>query len=149
MNDEWRESAACRGMDTNIFFPGRGDNLTVKAAKVICARCPVRENCLGETLTYEEDMQVYPTGIFGGLSADERVDIKRTRSRPCIVCAAPFTAGRRNQRSCGAKECQKAVARMRQGPTPHGTVNGYSNYGCRCGDCTEAKRVDIATRRAA
>lgn len=24
---------------------------------------------------------------------------------------------------------------------PHGTANGYGNYGCRCAPCTEAHRI--------
>jgi hypothetical protein len=31
---------------------------------------------------------------------------------------------------------------------PHGTRNGYSNYGCRCDLCKEAHRKSAADRRA-
>jgi len=30
----------------------------------------------------------------------------------------------------------------------HGEVGGYTRFGCRCGLCTEAQRIDIASRKA-
>lgn len=41
--EEWTEDAACKGMDTRIFFPERGQS-TAPAGRV-CARCPVRDEC--------------------------------------------------------------------------------------------------------
>jgi hypothetical protein len=40
----WRELAACRGIDPEVFFPGRGE--TAGPARRVCAACPVRQSCL-------------------------------------------------------------------------------------------------------
>lgn len=39
---------------------------------------------------------------------------------------------------------RKSVVRNAR-PTPHGTLDGYQSFGCRCEDCASAKRAD--TRR--
>lgn len=62
---KWRARAACTGKETWMFFPSRGDNKTVQAAKAVCATCPVQAECLAAHRG-ERD------GIFGGLSARER-----------------------------------------------------------------------------
>ena len=45
----WRRAAACRGMDPDAFHPVRG--ASVAQAKTICARCPVRVECLNDALS--------------------------------------------------------------------------------------------------
>lgn len=65
----WQENAACKGMDTNIFFPTRRypSHRDTQPAKVICHACPVQAECLTEALRNREEY-----GIFGGLTASER-----------------------------------------------------------------------------
>lgn len=70
MRDGWRALAACRGMNTDVFYPeGRGRALRVKEeiAKQICAQCPVRREC---RLAAREMPERY--GIWGGLTEGER-----------------------------------------------------------------------------
>lgn len=71
----WRDVAACRGMQTNIFFPGRGGR--VDRAKRICARCPSLGFCLADALAdpAREDL-----GVRGGLSEQERKALRRKRA---------------------------------------------------------------------
>ncbi len=74
---EWTARAACAGCDQDLFFPRknygrRGHGPTVLAAKAICATCPVREECLEHALTRPE-----VEGLWGGLTAWERRDLKR------------------------------------------------------------------------
>ena len=69
MSEEWRERAACKGMDQSIFFPERGGDFWTAAS--ICAACPVRVEC-GDYATEHPELM----GIWGGLS-----DRKRTRDR--------------------------------------------------------------------
>jgi len=61
----WRDQAACRGAELELFFPGRGES--AEPARQICARCPVRRPCLdyaiGHGITY---------GIWGGLADRDR-----------------------------------------------------------------------------
>jgi WhiB family redox-sensing transcriptional regulator len=58
----WQKDAACRGMGTAVFFPGRGESTV--AAKAICAGCGVRQECLAAGLA-DSDTE----GVWGGLSA--------------------------------------------------------------------------------
>lgn len=66
----WRDEAACRGTDPEMFFPTAGDGPSyaaqVAVAKAVCARCPVRVACLAEALVR------IPYGIAGGLTPEER-----------------------------------------------------------------------------
>ena len=62
---DWRDSAACKGMDPNIFFPTRGGHNTLGAARTVCASCTVRTQC------YEVARTEY-TGVWAGTSANQR-----------------------------------------------------------------------------
>lgn len=76
-NDSWREYAACRNQDPEIFFPvgSSGPALEeIEMAKSICHRCPVREQCLDYALRTGQDY-----GIWGGLTEDERRVLARRR----------------------------------------------------------------------
>lgn len=64
----WRRLAACRGEDTEIFFPARGE--TTRPARSVCELCPVRAPCLEHGL-YEK------FGIWGGKSERERRRMRR------------------------------------------------------------------------
>jgi hypothetical protein len=75
---DWRERAACRGgVDPDLFFPaaesGAARGAQVRAAKAVCARCPVRSECLDEALVR------IPYGIAGGLTERERQRLRRTQ----------------------------------------------------------------------
>jgi WhiB family redox-sensing transcriptional regulator len=66
----WLDDAACRGMDAELFFPGRGEPSA--AAKAVCRPCPVRFDCLSYALNNGEKH-----GIWGGLSERERRRLRR------------------------------------------------------------------------
>ncbi len=66
----WRSLAACRGMDTDLFYPeGRGRALRTREsiAKQICAQCPVALECRRAAAEMPERY-----GIWGGLTEGER-----------------------------------------------------------------------------
>lgn len=73
----WRESAACRLLETDLFFPigktGRAIE-EIQRAKAVCASCPVRPSCLAFAL---DTRQAY--GIWGGYDEDERRVLLRQR----------------------------------------------------------------------
>ncbi|MFC4001892.1 WhiB family transcriptional regulator [Prauserella oleivorans] len=75
----WRHRAACRDEDPELFFPvsdmGPGAQQTAEA-KSICARCPVRDQCLSYALDNGLDF-----GVFGGLTERERRELVRRRNR--------------------------------------------------------------------
>ncbi len=73
----WMARAACAGMHPETFHPhgGRGRPLdldVINAALAICARCPVRTECLEHAITHREDH-----GIWGGMTARQRLRIAR------------------------------------------------------------------------
>lgn len=73
----WRESAACRNENPELFFPigdGVAAHEQIARAKAVCARCPVREQCLAFAVTTGQDF-----GVWGGLSSDERRRLRRDR----------------------------------------------------------------------
>lgn len=69
----WRERANCRGIDPELFFPGKGDNVTVRAAKAVCAGCEVRDECLA----YAQEFERRSPGVWAGLSDRERRALRR------------------------------------------------------------------------
>lgn len=71
----WAADAECRDVpDPDIFFPG-GQDQSAAQARQLCARCSVREQCLGYALSNNERF-----GIWGGLDPTER-DVLRRRHR--------------------------------------------------------------------
>jgi WhiB family redox-sensing transcriptional regulator len=70
----WRQRAACRGVDPDIFYPVSDEE--AEDAKAICASCPVQQLCLDWALTYREK-----EGVWGGATERERRRILRRRRR--------------------------------------------------------------------
>ena len=75
VRDGWRSQAACLDEDPELFFPvaqsGPKYVLQVAEAKSICRGCPVATECLLEL------MDRVPHGIIGGLTPDERQQLRR------------------------------------------------------------------------
>jgi WhiB family redox-sensing transcriptional regulator len=68
MSSAWRGGALCSGADPKLWV-GSADyhsSEDIAEAKRICAMCPVRAACLGESLENEE-----PGGVWGGLTEEE------------------------------------------------------------------------------
>jgi WhiB family redox-sensing transcriptional regulator len=74
MNLTWRQHAACRGLDPEIFYPATDEEADV--AKAICAVCAIRQACLEHALGSRER-----DGIWGGATEKERRRIIRQRRR--------------------------------------------------------------------
>lgn len=70
-NDSWREDAACRGLDTEMFFPGPGEPELINTAYRVCGRCPVKDECRAEAEKFDTRH-----GIWGGTSAYERTRVR-------------------------------------------------------------------------
>lgn len=70
----WQNRAACRGVDTDIFFPATEEE--AEPAKSICAVCPVLEACLEHALADRER-----EGVWGGATERERRRIIRQRRK--------------------------------------------------------------------
>lgn len=72
----WMERAACRGMDPEMWFPDAGQQHTTRsqAARAVCARCPVRRECLAVALAvpgYRDH------GIWGGTLVAQRHELRK------------------------------------------------------------------------
>jgi hypothetical protein len=53
----WRDQAACRDEDPELFFPMPSDAAGQQEAAAVCARCPVRVECRAAAQKY---------GVWGG-----------------------------------------------------------------------------------
>jgi WhiB family redox-sensing transcriptional regulator len=71
-DEDWRDLALCAEADPEAWFPETGHN--ARAAKAICRRCDVREDCLAYALEHR-----IRWGIWGGLSEKERQALGRQR----------------------------------------------------------------------
>lgn len=74
MSLTWRNRAACRGVDPDVFYPVSDEETEV--AKAICAQCPVREACLEYALANRER-----DGVWGGATERERRRMIRQRRK--------------------------------------------------------------------
>ncbi len=63
--DVWQSRALCAQSDPDLWFPDQGGQ--VRTPKQVCARCPVRADCLDYALANDERH-----GVWGGLSERER-----------------------------------------------------------------------------
>lgn len=70
----WMDMAVCAQVDPELFFPPHRANHLGVLAKRICARCPVRAECLRYALTDPE-----LDGIWGGTTPRERQRLRRSR----------------------------------------------------------------------
>ena len=69
---EWQLRAACRDLDSTLFFHPERERGPARAkreakAKEICRSCPVLAQCRTHALRVDE-----PYGVWGGLSTAER-----------------------------------------------------------------------------
>jgi len=129
---EWIAQAACKSVeDPSIFFPDRYHPREVKAAKAICATCPVQEDCRVFALANNERF-----GIWGMTSERQRVTMRRqmlnagVQYRAAQVCARPdcnevffpFTGPQRYH----SKECARQ-AKVEANAKYNERVRGYKS----------------------
>jgi WhiB family redox-sensing transcriptional regulator len=70
----WQDRGLCAQTDPEAFFPDKGES--TRLAKLVCARCPVRPECLEYALESGERF-----GVWGGLSERERRQLRRVPER--------------------------------------------------------------------
>jgi WhiB family redox-sensing transcriptional regulator len=78
---DWRKYAACRDHDPELWFPASDQptervEAQINTAKAICARCPVLHTCRRWALDTGE-----PSGVWGGLSENDRRQLNRAGSQ--------------------------------------------------------------------
>ena len=72
---EWRDRAACRSTDPDLFFPvgTTGPAISqIEAAKDVCRACPSLDPCLEFALATNQE-----SGVWGGTSEDERRKLRK------------------------------------------------------------------------
>lgn len=79
--EDWRQAAACRGMDVEIFFPASDED--AGPAKSVCMQCPVRHDCLEWAMATRQG-----DGVWGGLTETERRRLRRRRQAAARKTAA-------------------------------------------------------------
>lgn len=75
IDQHWREDSLCTQTDPEIFYPLPGQS--PRAAKQICAACPVRTECLNDALAYRD----IAFGVRGGLTPTQRRELLRQATR--------------------------------------------------------------------
>lgn len=117
----WRERAACRGVNPELFFPKRGaDKRSVdhraSIARAVCALCPVRMPCLAVALGAEIDDLPLPrpsqlAGIWGGTNEIERRVLRRqiAAGRPLVdvVRSAPVPSAARHPANLACESAER------------------------------------------
>lgn len=105
INRSFMADARCKGLDPELFHPGRGES--TEPAKAVCSDCPVRLACLDYALAHRERH-----GVWGGLSERERRSLRRALGdvgeRVCkrAGCGRTFTPRVEHQAYC-CVECRR------------------------------------------
>ena len=90
--EEWLDAGACRNEDPELFFPITSSGPSagqIEAAKAVCQRCDVQDQCLHYALESHQNH-----GVWGGTSEEER----RALSRRQRVSSRPLAGVRRPAR---------------------------------------------------
>jgi WhiB family redox-sensing transcriptional regulator len=75
----WRDRAACLNEEPELFFPIGNTGpavLQIEQAKTVCHHCEVVETCLEWAMESGQD-----AGVWGGMSEEERLALKRRNAR--------------------------------------------------------------------
>lgn len=107
---EWMDDAACRGLDTEVFFPEQDE--ATRDVKAICRTCDVQAECLAYALNIGERF-----GIWGGKSEKERRVLRRRLGLAKDVAECGTVDGWNAHRQVGegaCDECQEAYATYRR-----------------------------------
>lgn len=86
----WRSRARCQDLDSALFFSPDGERGPTRrrrerAAKAVCARCPVQAQCAAFAVANHE-----PYGVWGGLTETEREALwRRAPTAPGVPPGVP------------------------------------------------------------
>jgi WhiB family transcriptional regulator, redox-sensing transcriptional regulator len=90
---EWQRRGACTKADPHLFFHPEGERGPARrqrdaAALMVCASCPVVQNCRDHGLSVRE-----PYGVWGGLAEADRERIYQRSKRSREAAAAMTSTG--------------------------------------------------------
>lgn len=74
---EWQQLAACKGLDTNLFFEGyESDPIIADQIDTMCSKCPVIKEC------HEFGVRNKLFGVYGGFYlSNGQIDRKRNEHK--------------------------------------------------------------------
>lgn len=134
-DSSWMKRGACATSDVDMFPT---TDAGAKAAKALCAGCPVVDVCLEWAITQREEH-----GVWGGMTESERGNAKTRRRkerrlRPIrTTCARPGCGNdlTRRQQNYGNTYCSRECSKLDSGPTQwvrqqtHGiTASAYARH---------------------
>lgn len=131
----WETRAACRGLDTTLFFVDPGN--PVDAACHVCATCPVQTECLAHALHNERH------GIWGGTSEKQR-----RRLRLQLRISTPRVGGPAGA-ECGTESGYNRHRRDGEHPCAACATAASAAGALRRARQADAHAAHIAERRAA
>ncbi|MEV6712009.1 WhiB family transcriptional regulator [Lentzea sp. NPDC051208] len=100
---EWRTRAACQGRVDLDFIEPKSPAEDAEC-RAMCAGCPVREQCLTDSLANGEAW-----GLWGGFDSDEREQLAGERGYPAPVAKpAHGTNSRYAKHGCRCDICREA-----------------------------------------
>lgn len=103
--DAWRQRAACREHDPDLWFPSPNDTRTRDTALRICHGCPVVGECRAEATRVRATYGVWAGAFIDQLGAFHTGAGRR--HRPCGTLAAYRRHLRNGEKLCGA--CKDAA----------------------------------------
>lgn len=74
----WMIQGRCAEVDTELFFPEKGDSASAEYARRICMQCEVKAECLEYALDNNERY-----GIWGGTNERDRRPMLKARGIAC------------------------------------------------------------------
>lgn len=127
MELDWRDDAACKDADTEMFFPDTYIAAELRPALALCRSCPVRRECLADAL---KSPIVDDHGIRGGLAESARAKLRapggRAKRLPDVLPKPDYT--------CTVGDCNAETMQARR--------YCYTHY-------REINRAEKAAKRAA
>lgn len=134
----WRDAAECATADPEVFFPEQDRTDQVRAARRICARCPVQQECLEFALA---------AGVEHGIWAGTAPEDRHRLSRPAPPARPPAPARRERRPVLRLADGSKECSRCRQVKAPgeyckdSGNADGLANW---CRACKSRYRLGVA-----
>jgi WhiB family redox-sensing transcriptional regulator len=104
--EEWLDAGACRSEDPELFFPITSSGPSaqqIAAAKAVCQRCGVQNECLHYALESHQSF-----GVWGGTSEEERVRMTPARTDDRPACTPSANARRPSRRISSEREGRNA-----------------------------------------
>ena len=80
MDDSWKAKAACRGMNTELWYPKQNGGHPYTLPRQICLGCDVRPDCLAYILTLES-REGPRHGMWAATTPEQRLRMARAKAR--------------------------------------------------------------------